>query len=328
MPNSARARVGTAAREKHLAEELEGRVAIVSGGARGIGRAIAEALHGAGASVVIADHGTAIDGSGADPEPARSLAAALGPRAAAFVESMASPSAAAAAVELAVKRFGGIDILVNNAAILRDAFVFRGNAGDWDAVIRNNLSGAYYLLAAATPAMRDAAKAGRGGGAWGRIVNIVSTAGLYGNYGQAAYGSAKGGLVALSRIAALDLARNGITSNAVAPFAATRVTEIIKPANDAQAQYKARALTIAASHVATFAAFLCAPAAQGISGQLFGVRGREIFLFSQPRPVARLARSDADWTVAALAAAVEREFTGRLTELATDLEAFNSEPLV
>jgi len=105
----------------------------------------------------------------------------------------ASPSAAAAAVELAVKRFGGLDIVVNNAAILRDAFIFKADPLAWDAVIRTNLTAPFHVLAAATPVMREQAKAERGGKPyrWGRIVNIVSTAGLYGNFGQAAYASAK-----------------------------------------------------------------------------------------------------------------------------------------
>ncbi|HEX6979746.1 MAG TPA: SDR family NAD(P)-dependent oxidoreductase [Alphaproteobacteria bacterium] len=309
---------------------LEGRVALVTGAATGIGKAIAADLIARGASVVLADPGTGINGTGADPKLVETVADSLGPRAAAFPESIASPSAAAAAVALATRRFGGLDIVVNNAAILRDAFVFKLDPGDWQAVIHTNLSAAAFVTAAATPILRDNAKAGRGGSpyGWGRIVNIVSTAGLYGNYGQAAYASAKAGLVALTRVTALDMARSNVTANAVAPFAATRVTESIKPANDAQAQYKERAMKVSAHHVATFVSYLCTPAAQKISGQLFGVRGREVFLFSQPRPVARLVRTDADWTPEALAPAVETEFAAKFTELSTDLEAFNTEPVV
>ena len=231
---------------------LEGRVALVTGAGRGIGLAIAEALHGVGASVVIADSGTGIDGRGADPEVARAAARRLGERAVAFTESIASPSAAKTAVELAAERFGAIDILVNNAAILRDAFVFKADPENWEAVLRTNLSAAFYTIAAASPLMREAAKTKPPG----RIVNIVSTAGLYGNYGQAAYAAAKAGLVGLTRVAALDLARAKVTCNGVAPFAATRVTESIKPANDAQAAYKARAMTVPARAVAELVAWL------------------------------------------------------------------------
>ena len=124
------------------------------------------------------------------------------------------------------------------------------------------------------------------------------------------------------------MARAGVTANAIAPFAATRVTESIRPANQGQAEYKARAMKVPAKHVATFAAFLCTPEAQKISGQLFGVRGREVFLFSQPRPIARMAKSDGDWTPEALAGAIERELAPKFTELSTDLEAFNTEPVV
>jgi NAD(P)-dependent dehydrogenase (short-subunit alcohol dehydrogenase family) len=309
---------------------LDGRVALVTGGAQGIGKAISEALAKAGAKVVIADNGTGIDGEGADPKPARALAEKLGKNTRAFIESIASPSAAAAAVELAVKEFGGLDILVNNAAILRDALVFKGEPGDWDAVIRNNLSAPYYLIRAATPVMRDQAKAGRGGNpyGWGRIVNLVSTAGLYGNYGQAGYGAAKAGLFGLTRVTALEMARSNVTCNAVAPFAHTRVTDIIKPANEEQAKYKERGMKVAPHHVATLVAYLCSPAAQAVNGQLLGVRGREVFLFNQPRPVVQVVRTDRDWTPDDLAPAVERELAPHFTELATDLEAFNTDPIV
>ena len=306
---------------------LEGRSAIVTGAGRGIGRAIAEALAAAGASVVVADVGASISGDGADPLPAREVAGKIGKKAVAFTESVASPGVAKLLVETAVKQFGGLDIVVNNAAILRDAFVFRADPRDWDAVIRNNLSAPFYLVNAASAVMREQGKAGRGGKDgydWGRIVNIVSSAGLYGNLGQSAYASAKAGLFGLTRVAAMDLQRAAITVNAVAPFARTRVTDIIQPANEAQKTYKERALKIGAHHVANLVTALCAPAAKGITGQLLGVRGREVFLFGQPRPVAKLEVATPD----ALAADLTAKLGGKFTDMTTDLEAFNTEPLV
>jgi NAD(P)-dependent dehydrogenase (short-subunit alcohol dehydrogenase family) len=174
--------------------------------------------------------------------------------------------------------------------------------------------------------MRDQGKSGRGGATydWGRFVNIVSSAGLYGNLGQAAYASAKAGLFGLTRVAAMDLQRAQITVNAVAPFARTRVTDIIQPANDAQKTYKERALKIGAHHVANLVTALCAPAAKGITGQLLGVRGREVFLFGQPRPVAKL-EVDKPGT---LAQDLTAKLGAKFTDMMTDLEAFNTEPLV
>ena len=310
---------------------LEGRSAIVTGAGRGIGRAIAQGLIAAGARVIVADNGASIAGESGDPAVAREAASALGKNAIAFTESVASPGVARQLVELAVKEFGGIDIVVNNAAILRDAFVFRAEPRDWDAVIRTNLSAAFYLINTASGVMRDQGKSGRGGpggtGAgyeWGRIVNIVSSAGLYGNLGQAAYASAKAGLFGLTRVAAMDLQRANITVNAVAPFARTRVTDTIQPANEAQKSYKERALRIGAHHVANLVTALASTAGKAITGQLLGVRGREVFLFSQPRPVATLVVE----TPATLAQDLIARLGEGFTDMTTDLEAFNTEPLV
>jgi NAD(P)-dependent dehydrogenase (short-subunit alcohol dehydrogenase family) len=187
-------------------------------------------------------------------------------------------------------------------------------------VLRVNLTGAQRLLAAATPLMREQAKAGR---APGSIVNLVSTAGLYGNFGQAAYGAAKAGLVGLTRVVAHDLARSGIRCNAIAPLAATRVTDSIRPANDAQAAYKKKALEVPAAYVARLVAHLCSNAATHISGQLFGVRGREVFVFSQPRPAAKAVMPRDAFDAAAFNA-----LAPAFADLVTDLEAFSADPIL
>ncbi len=304
---------------------LANRVALVTGGARGIGLAIARTLHAHGAAVLIADNGASISGDGPDPAVAESAAAALGERAAAFTTDLSAPGAAEAAVQATVERFGAIDIVVNNAAILRDGFIFKTRREDWEQVLRVNLHTPFAVLAAATPLMREQGKAGR---APGRIVNVVSSAGLIGNFAQGAYASAKAGLVGLTRVVAMDLARSGITCNAVAPFASTRVTESIQPANEAQTEYKQRALRVPTDYVGRLVATLVSDANR-FTGQIFGVRGREVFLFSQPRPVARAVTAPmTEGDPAALQAVLETAFAAELTSLATDLELFNTEPVL
>ena len=297
--------------------KLDGKVAIVSGGAQGIGLAIAQDFVARGASVVVVDSGVSISGEASQPGLASEAIEGL-PRSAAVAGDVAD--AAQAAVSLARERFGGVDIVVNNAAIIRDGFIFKSDPAAWDAVLRTNLTGAQRLLAAATPLMRDQIKSGRSPGS---IVNIVSTAGIYGNFGQGAYGAAKAGLIGLTRVVAHDLARSGIRCNAVAPFAATRVTESIKPANDAQAAYKEKALQVPAAYVARMVSFLSSDAAAKISGQLFGVRGREVFVFSQPRPKQKVVQPK-DAFDPALMLQLEPGYA----DLITDLEAFSGDPIL
>jgi len=297
--------------------KLDGRVAIISGGAQGIGLAIAKDFVDRGASVVIVDSGVSISGEPARPDLAAEMAKGL-LRAVALSGDIAD--VAQAAVSLAQERFGGVDIVVNNAAIIRDGFIFKSDPTAWDAVLRTNLTGAQRLLAASTPIMREQTKSGRSPGS---IINIVSTAGIYGNFGQGAYGAAKAGLIGLTRVVAHDLARSGIRCNAVAPFAATRVTESIKPANEAQAAYREKALKIPAAYVARLASFLASDAAAGVSGQLFGVRGREVFVFSQPRPKQTVVQPKDAFDVA-LMKRLEPDFA----DLITDLEAFSGDPIL
>jgi NAD(P)-dependent dehydrogenase (short-subunit alcohol dehydrogenase family) len=304
---------------------LIGRVALVTGGARGIGLAITRRLHASGASVVIADSGVSTAGNDPDPSVAEDVARELGTRAVAFTSDIATPEAAAAAIASGETHFGGIDLIVNNAAILRESFIFKANPANFDAVIRTNLGAAFYVLAAATPRLRDQAKAGR---APGRIVNITSSTGLYGNLGQSAYASAKAGLLGLTRSVAMDMARSGVTCNAVAPFAATRVTESIQPASPAQAEYKQRALKVPTSFVADVVEFLCTAQAGYINGQLLGVRGREVLLFSQPRPIERCVRAEGDAGAGGLEALFQDHFRSKFSELTSDLEAFNTEPFI
>jgi len=303
--------------------DLNGRVAIVTGGARGIGLAIVEDLLAHGASVVAVDAGVSISGEPVEPKLAEEVLRNKA-NAAAICGDIADRAIANEAVELAQERFGGVDLIVNNAAIIRDGFIFKSNPEAWDAVIRTNLTGAYRLLAAATPVMRDAAKAGRAPGA---IVNLVSSAGIYGNFGQGAYAAAKAGLLGLTRVVAHDLARSRITCNAVAPFAATRVTESIQPANEAQAAYKKKALRVPALYVARLVTFLATPAASHISGQLFGVRGREVMIFNQPRPTSKLLQPRDGYDLPGFAQGI-KALEPHFADLVTDLEAFSADPVL
>jgi NAD(P)-dependent dehydrogenase (short-subunit alcohol dehydrogenase family) len=272
---------------------LEGKVVAVTGGGRGIGREVALLCAREGASVVVNDPGVAQDGAGTDSSPAEQTAAAIiaeGGRAAANFASIADPAGAASVVEDCFSRFGRIDAVVNTAGILRDAIWHKMSFEDWRAVIDVHLNGSFHICKAATPHFREQRS--------GSFVLFTSNAGLTGNVGQANYAAAKLGIVGLSQSIALDAARYGVRSNCIAPVAWTRM--IASLSGDAEAPGNAKVQAMGADKIAPLAAFLASDAAAGVTNQVFGVRRNEISLYSKPRPVRVMARTDG-WTCKSIA---------------------------
>jgi NAD(P)-dependent dehydrogenase (short-subunit alcohol dehydrogenase family) len=266
----------------------------VTGAGRGVGRAIALALAQAGAKVVVNDRGATLDGQASGEQPAHEVVAAIraaGGDAIADAGSVADWSDAHRMVAAAVDAFGRIDAVVNNAGILRDAMFHRMSEADFDAVLGVHLKGTFNVSRAAAPHFKA-----QGAGAY---VHLTSTSGLIGNLGQANYAAAKLGIVALSKSIALDMQRFGVRSNAVAPFAWTRMIDSIPAETPEQRRRVERLRRLAPEDIAPLVVALCGDGASDVSGQVFGVRGREIFLFSQPRPI-RHAHRDAAWTPASV----------------------------
>src|ERR1051326_9074549 len=208
---------------------LKDKVAVVTGAARGIGREIAILLAKHGARVCVNDYGGSEAGSGGAKSPADEVVGEIqkaGGQAVANYDSVASMAGGKSIVDTAVKAFGRIDIVVNNAGILRDRMIFNMSEEEWDAVINVHLKGSFACTRAAAPLMRQQKS--------GRIINITSTSGLIGNYGQANYAAAKMGIVGLTKATALDLGRYGATANCIAPFAWTRMIGTIPTETEVQ----------------------------------------------------------------------------------------------
>jgi NAD(P)-dependent dehydrogenase (short-subunit alcohol dehydrogenase family) len=288
---------------------LEGKVAVVTGAGRGIGRAIALVMAENGAKIVVNDVGAGLDGSGHDDTPAQQVVREIESQhgqgqAVASGDSVAEWDSAQRIVQTAIDTFGKIDIVVNNAGILRDTIFHRMTPEEFDAVIKVHLYGAFYVSRAAIPHFRAQES--------GAFVHMTSTSGLIGSIGQVNYAAAKLGIAGLSRGIAGDTARYGVRSNCIGPHAFSRMIESVPGQTEEQMQ--ARAAKTRPDQVAQLAAFLASDAAKDFTGQILGARGNEIYLYSQPRPIRTMHRGDG-WTVESMADTLVGAFKSSLTPL-------------
>lgn len=272
-----------------MERSMEGKVVLVTGSGRGIGREIALLMARHGAKVVVNDFGVTVDGEPTNESPAEQVVREIkseGGEAVASLESVANWDGAHRLVELAQDTFGRIDGVVNNAGILRDKIFHQMSQQDWDQVIAVHLNGSFYVSRAAAEHFRNQKS--------GTFVHMTSGTGLVGNFGQASYSAAKLGIVALSKSIALDMGRYGVRSNCICPFAWSRMVGSI-PDTPEQAERLAKAKTLKPESIAPVAVYLSTDAAKEISGQIFAVRRNEVMLISQPRPIRSVHRSDG-WT--------------------------------
>jgi NAD(P)-dependent dehydrogenase (short-subunit alcohol dehydrogenase family) len=283
---------------------LDGRVAIVTGAGRGIGRSVAMLLASEGASVVVNDLGGAVDGSGHDTGPANDVVAEIaeaGGKAIANGADISDHAAAEKLVESAIEQFGRLDVLVNVAGILRDRMVFNMTEQEWDDVIRVHLRGTFNTTKFASSHWRSL----REESAQNRIINFTSVSGLHGAPGQPNYAAAKMGIVGLTYSSAHALARYGVTVNAISPGAATRMTDSVptvrrragRPDRDEWSP----------DNVAPIVAYLASERSGWITGRVIHSSGYEVSLYNNPEPVSRLIGTE-PWGIDDLASQVERSF--------------------
>jgi NAD(P)-dependent dehydrogenase (short-subunit alcohol dehydrogenase family) len=269
---------------------LEGKVAVVTGAGGGIGREIAIMMAAAGAKVIINDVGASLTGEGGSATPAQQTKAIIeqkGGQAEISTDSVASWGSAEKIIQAALDHFGRIDIVMNNAGILRDVIFHRMTEDDWNSVIAVHLNGSFYTSRAAATHFRKQES--------GAMIHISSTSGLIGNFGQANYSAAKLGITALSKSIALDMQRYNVRSNCIAPFAWSRMTSSIPASTPEQQARLDKIKQMTPDKNAPMAVFLASDAAKDVTGQVFGTRHNEIFLFSSPKPI-RSVHHDGGWT--------------------------------
>ena len=280
---------------------LEGKVAIVTGSGRGIGRGIVLALAREGARVVVNDVGCSVDGRGTEGDPAAQVCReveAMGGRAIPNYDSVSDFESAGRIVRAATEAFGRLDVLVNNAGIVRDRTIVKMTEEDFDAVLAVHLKGSFNCGRHAIPVMREQG--------YGRIVNITSSAGLRGNFGQTNYSAAKAALMGITFTWALELGKHGITVNALAPSGMTRMVGSMPGMEN-----RPVAPEMNPDLNGAIVAFLASERAGHVNGQVFGRRGYAFTLFQTPRPVAAMYR-EGGWTAAGIAANFDAAFAEHL----------------
>jgi NAD(P)-dependent dehydrogenase (short-subunit alcohol dehydrogenase family) len=301
---------------------LKGKVVVVTGAGRGIGREIALLAASEGGKVVVNDLGGSAEGEGSDAGVAREVVSEIakaGGAAVASGDSVADPQGAERIIKTAIDNFGRIDCVVNNAGILRDRIFHRMSAVDWDAVVKVHLYGAFYMSKAAAPYFKEQES--------GSFVHFTSTSGLVGNFGQANYAAAKMGIVGLSKSIALDMARFKVRSNCVSPFAWSRLIGTI-PVDTPEQKARVERIqsTMTASKIAPICVFLASDLSRNVTGQVLAVRKDEIVLMSQSRPL-RVAHKEGGWTPQQIAETMLPAFKSAFYPLDRSQDVFNWEPL-
>jgi len=304
---------------------LEGKAVLVTGAGGGIGRDFALAMAAAGASVLVNDIGTSVKGEGSDAGPAQKVADEIndrfggsGARAIANTDSVAHWESANNIVKTAVEAFGRLDVVVNNAGILRDRFFFNMSVEEWRAVIDVHLNGSFYVARAAAPHFKSQES--------GCYIHMTSTSGLVGNLGQANYSAAKLGIAGLSKSIALDMAKYHVRSNCISPFAWSRMIGSIPTETEDQKARVEKLKAMETAKIAPLAVFLASEEGRDVTGQIFAVRANEIFLMSQSRPLRSVHRAEG-WTPETIGAHAIPALRAHFYPLERSQDVFSWDPL-
>ena len=300
---------------------LDGKVVLVTGAGGGIGRDFALAMAKAGAKVLVNDLGTSVKGEGASTGPAQKVVDEIrgaGGTAAANTDSVADWASANRIVQAALDAFGRIDVVVNNAGILRDRFFFNMSVDEWKAVIDVHLTGSFYVSRAAAAHFKSQES--------GSYIHMTSTSGLVGNLGQANYSAAKLGIAGLSKSIALDMAKYHERSNCISPFAWSRMIGSIPTETEDQKARVEKLKAMETAKIAPLAVFLASEEGRDVTGQIFAVRANEIFLMSQSRPLRSVHRAEG-WTPETIGAHAIPALRAHFYPLERSQDVFSWDPL-